>query len=308
MGLLTWLFGRSPRQSKIREDSLSLLSTQKPTGKQFEIIDGRHILTDTAYVLPKDNEEIHRLDFQHFMLRAAMQGNYLAPLARSPRAVLDVGCGTGRWAQEIASEFPDAYVIGCDLLEQKSDLNAPPPNFQFIENDVLKGLPFADEHFDFVHQRLLFLAVPASAWQSEINELARVTVRGGWVELVETQLAGQNVGPISQKIGDWMIAISRLRGADPSQTPNLAEHLRIAGLQNIGSKPFVIPVGNWGGRLGTMMATDMNAVTRAMKPLIVSKLNISPGEFEEAASKQQAEWEEFHTTATFHAAYGQKQQ
>src|SRR5579859_1167573 len=260
MGLLTWLFGRSTRKDKIRADSLSLLSKQETSNARLEVIAGRQILTNATYVLPKDSEEINRLDFQHFMLRAAMQGNYIAPLEKNLRSILDVGTGTGRWAQEMAYEFPDAYVVGCDLIEQKSDLNSPPPNFQFMEIDILKGLPFAEAHFDFVHQRLLFLAVPAAAWQQEINELVRVTRPGGWVELVETELSGQNLGPACRQIGAWMIAISRLRGADPSQVPNLAEHLRIAGLQNIATKPFVIPVGNWGGRLGTMMATDMVAI------------------------------------------------
>lgn len=306
MGLLTWLFGRSARKSKIREDSLSLLHNQVPVEEQFEVVEGRQILTNAAYVLPKDSEEINRLDFQHFMLRSAMQGNYIAPLTKQPRSILDVGTGTGRWAQEMASEFPDAYVVGCDLLEQKADLNAAPPNFQFIEADALKGLPFADATFDFVHQRLLFLAIPAASWQAEINELVRVTVPGGWIELVETQFGGQNVGPASQQIGDWMIAISRMRGADPSRMPDLNEHLRLAGLQQIATKPFVIPVGSWGGRLGTMMATDMIAVTKALKPLIVAKLNIDQNEFERTTQRQQAEWEELHTTVTFHAAYGQK--
>jgi ubiquinone/menaquinone biosynthesis C-methylase UbiE len=306
MGLLTWLFGRSRRQDKIREDNISSLTSQTVSGAQFETISGRQVLSNATYVLPKGSEEINRLDFQHFMLRTVMQGNYIAPLDKHPRAVLDVGTGTGRWAQEIAYEFPDAYVIGCDLVEQKSDLSSPPPNFQFVEADALKGLPFPEANFDFVHQRLLFLAIPAANWQLEINELARVTRPGGWIELVETELSGQNLGPACRQIGEWMIAISRLRGADPAQMPNIAEHLRAAGLQKIVTKPFTIPVGSWGGRLGTMMATDMVAVTKAMKPLILARLNIDQGEFEKTVQKQQEEWEQFHVVATFHAVCGQK--
>ena len=306
MGLLTWLFGRSKRQGKIREDSISLLSTTKIAAQQLETIAGRQILTNATYVLPKDNEEINRLDFQHFMLRAVIQGNYIAPLDKNPQAVLDVGTGTGRWAQEIAFEFPHAYVVGCDLIEQKSERTSSPPNFQFVEADALKGLPFGDATFDFVHQRLLFLAIPATAWQSEINELVRLVRPGGWVELVETELSGQNLGPACLQMGEWMITISQMRGADPSQVPNMANHLRTAGLQNIITKPFTIPVGNWGGRLGTMMATDMISITKALKPLIIAKLGIDPNAFEKAVQNQQAEWEQLRVTATFHAVCGQK--
>jgi len=53
------------------------------------------------YILPKDLDETNGLDFQHALLRSFITGNYLAPFEQ-PRDILDVGCGTGRWAMELA--------------------------------------------------------------------------------------------------------------------------------------------------------------------------------------------------------------
>jgi methylase of polypeptide subunit release factors len=79
---------------------------------------GRRYLADAPYLLPADDREINRLDFQHYMLRYALRGNYLAPVAH-PQSILDVGCGTGRWALEMAREFPHANVVALDIT--------PPP-------------------------------------------------------------------------------------------------------------------------------------------------------------------------------------
>jgi hypothetical protein len=36
---------------------------------------GRRFLRGVPYVLPKDMGEVNRLDFQHYMMRAALRGN-----------------------------------------------------------------------------------------------------------------------------------------------------------------------------------------------------------------------------------------
>jgi len=78
------------------------------------VIAGRVRSVGVPYVLPRDMEEVNRLDFQHYMLRYAFQGLYAVPL-RNPRDILDVGTGTGRWAREMAQLFPRAKVVGLDI-------------------------------------------------------------------------------------------------------------------------------------------------------------------------------------------------
>ncbi len=127
-------------------------------------LDDRRRLTEAPYVLPSDDKEINRLDFQHYMLRYSLRGNYAAPI-QTPFSILDVGSGTGRWATEMARLFPSANVIGTDIAPPNPDA-APqdeagkPDNFAFVQGNVLERLPFPDDTFDFTHMRLLLFAIP----------------------------------------------------------------------------------------------------------------------------------------------------
>jgi ubiquinone/menaquinone biosynthesis C-methylase UbiE len=173
---------------------------------------GREYTPGVPYALPSDLGEMNRLDFQHFVLRQAFKGNYAAPL-RKPSRILDVGSGTGRWAKELAALFPSATVTGIDIKNPASDeqnaVSAAPgthlASYQFIHGNILEGLPFPDASFDFVHQRLLFFAIPTDRWQFVLNELARVTRPGGWVEVVEGRYGYEPMGPAAQQIADAML-------------------------------------------------------------------------------------------------------
>ena len=71
----------------------------------------------SAYHYPNDSIEVERLEHQHEILKMLLDGrNYLAPWSRDnpPRKVLDIATGTGRWAVEVADEFPQ-YVISGSL-------------------------------------------------------------------------------------------------------------------------------------------------------------------------------------------------
>ena len=59
---------------------------------------------------------------------------------------MDVGCGSGAWAIEIANEFRNANVIGIDLFPiQPTDV---PQNCEFIVADLNQGLDFDDGSMD----------------------------------------------------------------------------------------------------------------------------------------------------------------
>lgn len=87
----------------------------------------------------------------------------------------------------MAQDFPKSTFIGVEVADvfPTSDV---PPNLTFLKANTLEGLPFPDEHFDFVFQRFMFLAFSPSDWTKSIKELARITKPGGWLELIEGTL------------------------------------------------------------------------------------------------------------------------
>ena len=295
-----------------RRKKAGAVAVAEPDTGRFESIGGRRHMVDAPYVLPSDEQEVNRLDFQHYMLRAALKGNYAAPLG-SPASMLDVGCGTGRWAFEMATIFPDANVIGTDLVAPRAEtgaglgngIDARPPNFAFVQGNVLERLPFPDNSFDFVHMRLLLFAVPAVRWPGVVRELIRVTRPGGWVESVETG-AQQNGGPAMDRLVDWITQASTRRGIDPGLGPHVAEMMRDSGLVNMQARAEALPVGRYGGRLGNMAAVDVFGVVSGVKQLVVAQGIAQEPEYEATMQQARADLDRYQCRLPFYLAYGQK--
>lgn len=66
--------------------------------------------------------------------------------------VLDIGCGPGKWTLEMAKDFPASRFTGTDRAPVFPK-SSPYSNCRFLQADTLKGLPFADNTFDYVFQR-----------------------------------------------------------------------------------------------------------------------------------------------------------
>ncbi|MBO0744121.1 MAG: methyltransferase domain-containing protein [Candidatus Dormibacteraeota bacterium] len=128
------------------------------------------------YLIPRKASEVNRLDLQHYALRELLGTNHLAPITE-PRSVLDVGTGTGQWAVDMSREFPGALVVGADQPPPIATHDAP--RYSYVRLNLLRGLPFRDGTFDYVHQRLLRAGIPLAAWPEAVRELTRVVARGG---------------------------------------------------------------------------------------------------------------------------------
>jgi SAM-dependent methyltransferase len=283
--------------------------TERPT-KRTAVTGGRPRNSDVPYLLPADPQEINRLDFQHYLLRHAFQGNYAAPIGH-PSSILDVGCGTGRWARELAMQFPGANVIGLDIVRPPEDANPRvdihPENYVFVQGNVLDGLPFPDGSFAFVHMRLMVLALPADRWPFVIRELARVTRYGGWVESVEYG-GEKNGGPAITQLMEWGTQAGAMRGIDTSYSMKVGDLMRGSGLANIYTRELDIPLGAYGGRLGVMNGVDLLTAMRALSDVFVSQGITTNEQFARTIQAAQAEIDspQYRTISPFFLAYGQR--
>ena len=267
---------------------------------------------EPPYLLPRDAQEQARQELEHYALRGAFQRNALAPIG-TPASVLDVGCGAGHWAMEIAYAFPDAYVLGIDLTLPEADsfyvANARtlrrPNNCTFMQCDALSPLPFADESFAYTHMRLLHLGIPMTAWPHVMNELVRVTRLHGWIELVESDLP-RNGGQALDLLLGWTHTLALQRGIDPAMGSQVGTWAREHGLRTVVSHELELPVGAYGGRLGNMLATNLFALLDALRPALVASGIVGDMQFEQALMTARFEVMRSQCIQPFYIAYGQR--
>lgn len=276
------------------------------------MVAGRVRARGVPYNLPRDLEEMNRLDFQHYLFRSALKGNFAAPVTQ-PRSILDVGTGTGRWAREMAQLFPQAGVVGLDINEPPADTAATampepiPTNYRFQAGNVLEGLPFPDQSFDYVHMRLLVSAIPHDRWPRVVQELVRVTTPGGWIESVEPTLPAGG-GPVAEKLMDWIRAISARRGVEIGDAARVHELLTSVGLKNVAAQTIQIPCGAWGGRVGKMMVADYFAGVRAIRGVVVAQGLATEEQFDATLTKalRDIDSRQYRCAMPVHIAIGQR--
>jgi ubiquinone/menaquinone biosynthesis C-methylase UbiE len=289
--------------------------TQSPVvedDRRFRQVGGRRYVRGSPYLLPKDDAEMNRLDFQHYMLRFALRNNYVAPIGQ-PRNILDVGTGTGRWALEMALAYPQANVVGTDLVaplidtegEKGRAVDIRPDNYAFVTANVLEGLPFPGMSFDFVHQRLLVGAIPAVRWQEVIEELVGVTSPGGWVELVEAEppLHG---GPALTALCEWLVTACEKRGLDALVGPKIGSMLQSAGLQSVSYREADIPTGRYGGRLGGLAETNLISFLTSIRGLVLSYGLTDAKQFDGNLEAARSELARGRVVWPYFVAYGQR--
>ena len=256
------------------------------------------------YLLPRHPSEVDRLDVQHYALRETLRANYLAPI-ESPCRVLDVGSGTGQWGFDVAVQHPRSLVVGLDVEPGKP---GSPPNYRFVRGNLLRGLPFADRSFDFVHQRLMATSsIPRSAWPAVVADLVRVTVPGGWVELVEVVVEIQPAGPATRRLLGLARQVGRSFGLDMEAiVRSLGLQLTIAGMTGVEQSSVELPVGEWGGRVGSLTASNLRALNVRLFDAFETRLGVPRARLRDLLQTMQEEWEEHHSRGTFVFAYGRK--
>jgi SAM-dependent methyltransferase len=258
---------------------------------------------DEAYVLRRHPAEIDRLDLQHYALAEALGSHYLAevpPLGR----VLDAGAGTGQWGADLLQRHPNAFVVGLDLTRPKP---GRPPGYHAVLGNLLNGLPFRDGQFDYVHQRWLISGMPLDAWPGLVRELVRTCRPGGWVELVEGPTRVRRAGPAMERLQDLSSQLWAARGLDQQSVVagSLDRWLVDAGLQDVQRHEVELPLGEWGGRLGQMMAADVRAVSLRMAAMFIG-LGLTEDEYAGLVQEACREWEDLDTAYSAVVVWGRK--
>jgi SAM-dependent methyltransferase len=169
------------------------------------------------------------------------------------KRVLDIFCGPGMWAIDLARAYPALQVTGIDtdlaLLRQfRADARvASITNLRVEHVPDLRWLPYVDEYFDCLHIWGSGQKLTAENWLQVLHACQRVLRPGGWLHL-ESFLMGPGSSPALSQLLDL------LREAPPAPAPDLILRfpalLAQVGFIHIHHKLLPLDLGNQNGSVG----------------------------------------------------------
>ncbi|CAI2174243.1 19088_t:CDS:2 [Funneliformis geosporum] len=197
--------------------------------------------------------EIDRVNLQHFLLKELNGFNFKSPVnLNNPQvSVLDVGCGAGTWVLDLASENP-ANFYGIDILPL-FPTEIKPPNASFSIANLVDGLPFEDNSFDFVHMRLLVFCLSESDWEIAIQEIVRVCKPNGWIEIFEADVTFANALKDKTEFNKAKSILTEKYSINLCPSPLIRSLLETNDSLNIiHFEENKHKLGSWGGKLGKL--------------------------------------------------------
>ena len=160
------------------------------------------------------------------------------PLVQRYRAtsVLDVGCGTGEFTRRVAEVFPQARVVGVDLIEEHLALarRHDNPRITYQQADAFE-LPFETGSFDLVVCRHMLQAIPHA--ERVLAEMVRVCRKGGVVHVIPEDYHMIFAAPTRVDVRQFWFeaprAYAEASGTDLFIGRNAFHHLRALPVEDI---------------------------------------------------------------------------
>ncbi|KAG0969140.1 hypothetical protein G6F29_014253 [Rhizopus arrhizus] len=84
----------------------------------------------------------------------------------------------------MTQDYPNCTYHGCDIVDV-TNKNLKIDQFTFNFGNVIQGLPYEDNTFDFVQMRLFTAALRKEEWPIALKEIIRLTKPGGMIQLME---------------------------------------------------------------------------------------------------------------------------
>jgi ubiquinone/menaquinone biosynthesis C-methylase UbiE len=277
---------------------------------------------DNAYFIDAESgAEMARLIEQDRFVTRAM-GGLLPPEIDLSRVdtILDLACGPGGWAQEIAFAHPEIEVIGVDSSQKMIGYASSLARAQGLENlrfqlmDAKQPLQFPDNTFDLVNARFItgFMAPPD--WPRLIAECWRVTRPGGLLRMTESDSVGSTTSPAfattSRIFAQAFHRAGRSLspdGRDAGITPLLPRFFHQAGYQNIREQAHVLNFSQ-GAPAYNSQYENVKVALLLVQPFLVKTGVTTDQEWEELCNRVMMEMleEDFCALWYFLSVWGEK--
>ena len=207
-----------------------------------------------TYIMDQENiAEMARLVDQDRLITQTMGGLFQPPIDLAPvHDILDIACGPGGWAMDVARSYPDKHVTGVDIsrlmitFARTQAVASEVPNTRFLVMDVSHSLRFPDASFDVINARLLFSFMRPQKWPHLVRECLRPLRPGGLLRLTECEMAQTN-SPAFETLGGFLGQALKRAGQSFSPdgrtvgiTPCLRNFLRDAGFERIQHEAYAL--------------------------------------------------------------------
>ncbi|KAG9296120.1 hypothetical protein G9A89_011973 [Geosiphon pyriformis] len=279
---------------------------------QYRVVDGRryHNLENSEYRLANDEPEVDRLERYHHCQKQIWEGNFKSPvdeILRKGASVLEIGCGPGTWTLDMAKTYPNSHFVAIDISPVFPTTNIP-ENVEFLQYNLLDGLPMEKSTFDFIHQRYLVGGFTQEQWRNNvIQELLRVTRPGGWIEFIETDAEWPSEGDVTQRIGKSLVDMMRSIGLNPNigqELPAIFESTN--GFSEIKKKAITIRLGEKGGKIGQESLRFVVNGLRSGAPFLRDYMNISAEHYNAFVEVMEIEANQSVTLLNQYRVFGRK--
>jgi ubiquinone/menaquinone biosynthesis C-methylase UbiE len=140
-------------------------------------------------------------------------------------SILDVGCGPGRWALDMAIDRPEAEVTGIDLSADMVDYAKARArtqrltNVSFVVQDFLSNkLPFPEGTFDLIHVRFAVGWLKRAGWLLLLSRCFVLLKPGGYVVITEGESI-YTTSPALERLQEILCQALYLSGYGLSASP-----------------------------------------------------------------------------------------
>ncbi|CAO3678510.1 unnamed protein product [Rhizopus stolonifer] len=243
-----------------------------------------HNINNSAYMLPKDNKEIDRLHDQHFIIKELLGFNIMTEAFRlldfekKRLYVLDLCCGPATWLCEESLEYPNCHFTGIDMCSLwPQDIR--PVNLQFTEADIIRGLPYPDQYFDFIQLKFAELSFRPNEWAFVVHEIERVLKDGGcfqWVDM-DMRIHVTTEDTVIKSYNEAFESFCTSYQLNPSTGSKLCQFLTNEKMSVIQTEYREIPLG-WGGLVGNAYLKTFVDFLEGLGPWLKESFNIEKEE------------------------------
>ncbi|GER89592.1 hypothetical protein KDW_37540 [Dictyobacter vulcani] len=229
----------------------------------------------------EEGAETARLLEQNLLYNRAQGGLFPQGLDLGPiQSILDIGCGPGGWALEVAYAYKHFGVVGIDInaaMIRYAFAQARTRKLQNVSFEVMDAtqtLDFPDNSFDLINTRFVASFMTRETWPELVRECMRLLKPGGIIQMTEMEIGISNSAAIERLnsyIYQSMYKQKRnfsVDGRSIGIVNMLGKLLQQVGCINIGTHAFTMD-SSFGAELHYSAIKDMELLYPLIKPYLV---------------------------------------